>query len=328
MALKAGYKGIKNNLLNKLKAMPFISTIGDGLILEDGELSATGGGGGGADLSVIAPTFSTETAYTAGEYVTHENKLYVFTTDHAAGAWNASDVTEKSVSDVLEADAADIAKTYKTNDDTESTIVDGDYIPFFDSSAASGVGAAKKSTWSNFKSKILSTIISAIGVNESGEKASVAYTIGDHFYKNGKYCTVIAAISQGSDLILNTNYKEGTIAEHPTYVKIAESGSNSDTLHNKISSISTAFEALTSAEKSESRLKIVPSDGAWEQIYSYTGNHRYSIIIDVQPTLFRVGAVDFVNMTFVTATGQASGITFGDSSSQIVTWNLIIELLN
>ena len=46
MALKAGYKGIKNNLVNKLKVLPFISSIGDGLSLEDGELSATGGGGG------------------------------------------------------------------------------------------------------------------------------------------------------------------------------------------------------------------------------------------------------------------------------------------
>ena len=63
MALRAGDKGIKNNLLNKLKALPFISEIGDGLTLENGELSATGGGG--ADLSVIAPAFSAETAYTS-----------------------------------------------------------------------------------------------------------------------------------------------------------------------------------------------------------------------------------------------------------------------
>lgn len=142
MALKAGYKGIKNNLINKLKVMPFISEIGDGLTLENGELSATGGGGG-ADLSVIAPAFSAETAYTAGEYVTYESKLYKFTIDHAAGAWDVSDVTEITVSDDLE-------KTYKTDDATESAIVDADYIPFFDSSAS----ASKKSTWSNFCTKI------------------------------------------------------------------------------------------------------------------------------------------------------------------------------
>lgn len=146
MALKAGYKGIKNNLLNKLKVMLFISEIGDGLTLENGELSATGGGGG-ADLSVIAPAFSTETAYTAGEYVTYESKLYKFTIDHAAGAWDVSDVTEITVSDDLE-------KTYKTDDATVSAIVDADYIPFFDASAASGEGAPKKSTWSNFKAKL------------------------------------------------------------------------------------------------------------------------------------------------------------------------------
>lgn len=142
MALKAGYKGIKNNLLNKLKAMPFISDIGDGLILENGKLSATGGGGG-SDLSIIAPAFSAETAYTAGEYVTYESKLYKFTTDHVAGVWDVSDVTEVTVSDDLE-------KTYKTDDATESAIVDADYIPFYDSSAS----ASKKSTWNNFCTKI------------------------------------------------------------------------------------------------------------------------------------------------------------------------------
>ena len=160
MALKAGYKGIKNNLLNKLKVMPFISEIGDGLTLENGELSATGGGGG-ADLSVIAPAFSAETAYTAGEYVTYESKLYKFTTDHAAGAWDVSDVTEVTVTDDLE-------KTYKIDNATESAIVDADYIPFLDSSAST----PRKSTWSNFCSKIsakFATVFNAyLGVTSIG----------------------------------------------------------------------------------------------------------------------------------------------------------------
>lgn len=211
MALKAGYKGIKNNLLNKLKAMPFISEIGDGLTLEDGELSATGGGGGGADLSVIAPTFSAETAYTAGEYVTYESKLYKFTTDHAAGAWDVSDVTEVTVSDDLE-------KTYKSDDATESAIADADYVPFYDSSAS----ASRKSTWSNFKNKILSGVamISAIGTNETGTTASRAYAVAEHFYKDGKFCTAIASIAQGATFTLNTNYVEGNIAEYTEYKDI------------------------------------------------------------------------------------------------------------
>lgn len=122
MALKAGYKGIKNNLLNKLKAMPFISEIGDGLTLEDGELSATGGGGG-----------TTVVANPEGE---------------ATGVLAKLEVGEDIFS------IPQITKCYQTDNDTESAIVDGDYVPFFDSSAASGAGAPKKSTWSNFCSKI------------------------------------------------------------------------------------------------------------------------------------------------------------------------------
>ena len=56
-----------------------------------------GSGGGIADLSAIAPTFSTLTAYAVGAYVTYEGKLYKCTNAHAAGAWNAGDFTETSV---------------------------------------------------------------------------------------------------------------------------------------------------------------------------------------------------------------------------------------
>lgn len=66
-------------------------------------LMGGGGGGGssGVSATVIADAFSTSKAYTTGEYVTRENKLYVFTADHAAGAWDASDVSEVSVGEEL-----------------------------------------------------------------------------------------------------------------------------------------------------------------------------------------------------------------------------------
>ena len=153
MALKAGYKGIKNNLLNKLKAIPFISEIGDGLTLENGELSATGGGGGGT--TVVANPEGTATA--------DLNKLQVGSsiygipegTDVEANPTGSAtaDLTKLKVgSDIY--GIPDTSDCYKTTDSTESAIVDADYVPFFDSSAASGSGAPKKSTWSNFKSKL------------------------------------------------------------------------------------------------------------------------------------------------------------------------------
>lgn len=55
--------------------------------------------------------------------------------------------------------------------------------------------------------------ISAIGTNEDKATASQAYTVGQHFYKDGKFCTAIANIASGGTFTLNTNYVEGTIAE-------------------------------------------------------------------------------------------------------------------
>lgn len=124
MALRAGYKGVKNKDAQKLTGLADIKTIGDGLTLEDGELSAEGGGGG---TTVVA---NPETAATA-------------------------DLTKLTVGDTTYAVPPD-AKVYKTDDSTESTLADDDYVPFFDKSAASGNGAPKKSTWSNIKAKLKS----------------------------------------------------------------------------------------------------------------------------------------------------------------------------
>ena len=55
--------------------------------------------------------------------------------------------------------------------------------------------------------------ISAIGTNEDKPTASRAYAVGEHFYKDGKFCTCIQAIAQGAQFTLNTNYVEGTIAD-------------------------------------------------------------------------------------------------------------------
>ena len=65
----------------------------------------SGGGGGVADLSAIAPTFSDSTVYAVGKYVTYQGKLYRCTTRHTAGDWNPAHFTETNV------DADFMAKT-------------------------------------------------------------------------------------------------------------------------------------------------------------------------------------------------------------------------
>lgn len=68
------------------------------------ELEKNSGGGGSADSakrSDIATEFSTETNYTAGNFVYYEGKLYQFNADHSAGAWDPTDVVEANVTDQI-----------------------------------------------------------------------------------------------------------------------------------------------------------------------------------------------------------------------------------
>ena len=48
-----------------------------------------------------ADVFNTSTAYAAGKVVWHDGRLYVFTVDHAAGAWTGSDAVAVKIGDEL-----------------------------------------------------------------------------------------------------------------------------------------------------------------------------------------------------------------------------------
>lgn len=50
---------------------------------------------------ITASSFSTETAYAAGDYVVYNGKLYCFTADHAAGAWTGSDASACKMADEI-----------------------------------------------------------------------------------------------------------------------------------------------------------------------------------------------------------------------------------
>ena len=58
-------------------------------------------------LPSTADVFSASTAYSKGDYVWHNGKLYCFTADHAAGAWTGSDATAaKLANDVADLKSA------------------------------------------------------------------------------------------------------------------------------------------------------------------------------------------------------------------------------
>lgn len=61
-------------------------------------------------MAAVAPTFSTGTAYTAGQYVWYDGSLYRFTAAHAAGGWTGTDAVAASIG----ADLADIKANLAT----------------------------------------------------------------------------------------------------------------------------------------------------------------------------------------------------------------------
>lgn len=80
-------------------------------------------------LPSTANVFSASTAYSAGDYVWYNGKLYCFTADHAAGAWTGSDASETKLAD----DITDLKSAVNKYDDllyvikiTDPTITMGD----------------------------------------------------------------------------------------------------------------------------------------------------------------------------------------------------------
>lgn len=66
-----------------------------GLLKNDGTVDTTqyvSDISGKADLVTLAPAFSTSEAYTTGQYVTYDGRLYRFRRNHTFAAWNSSDV--------------------------------------------------------------------------------------------------------------------------------------------------------------------------------------------------------------------------------------------
>ena len=64
---------------------------------------------------MIAGEFDDTTAYNTGDIVVYEDALYKFKADHAAGAWDASEVDEISVVDLINAAEPDSLTTEQIN---------------------------------------------------------------------------------------------------------------------------------------------------------------------------------------------------------------------
>ena len=63
--------------------------------------------------------------------------------------------------------------------------------------------------------------ITVIGNVEDGATPSKSYAVGEHMIRGGKFCTVTSSVTTASTWTLNTNYVEGTIADNLAPLDIA-----------------------------------------------------------------------------------------------------------
>lgn len=71
-----------------------------------------------ADLTDLAPAFSTATAYMVGQYVSYDGNIYKCTSAHSAGAWVAGDFTLVAVGSELESKQNATDNSLQTTDKT------------------------------------------------------------------------------------------------------------------------------------------------------------------------------------------------------------------
>ena len=75
-----------------------------------------------ADLTDLAPAFSTSTAYTVGQYVSYDGNIYKCTSAHSAGAWVAGDFTLVAIgSELTELNSNLTSKQNATDNNLQTT---------------------------------------------------------------------------------------------------------------------------------------------------------------------------------------------------------------
>ena len=166
--------------------------------------------------------------------------------------------------------------------------------------------------------------MSVIGPEENGTTASQLYAFGDHFIRNGKYCIAIADIPQGTTLTLDTNYREGDIANtYPRYMQKAAS-SASVSYATALTELQSAYSNLTTSERRNSRIRraysiynvvnIAGSAGVYSEIGLDSDNYVNLYQLNIMAAQYMVG--------------KTGAVAVDKSTSNIGSNPLVLEVLN
>lgn len=245
-------------------------------------------------------------------------------------------VTSSDLSTTLSSYAT-TAAAFLTSDTAETTLDDADTFPFYDTSATAkkkGLLSTLKAFLKTYFDGIYSTFsgsyndltdkptipdvsgkadISAIGTNETGATASKAYAVGEHFYKNGKFCTCIQAIAQGAQFTLNTNYVEGTVAETLGGYKVVYTTTQAK-YADKMQELKTAWSGLSKNDKLRAIIVLlyqgepshVHQQMGYGSAFIATGN------VSGPNKILRFDVCDIANYTYFRVTINNTALSFED----------------
>lgn len=165
--------------------------------------------------------------------------------------------------------------------------------------------------------------ISAIAPNEPNATSSRDYAVGEHFYKNGEFCTAITSIAQGATFTLGTNYVEGTIADSITDKLIYSTGNTNQSVTTKLTALKTAFDGLSEEQRRKSFVRI--NDGTNPTRQDWLLINSVGIFLSIGNSTDSLLRIDILRIAAnETPTWRAYSLTTG-ISIETYTWSTTFD---
>ena len=174
-----------------------------------------------ADLTDLAPTFSSASAYAIGAYVTYNGDLYRFTSAHTAGdPWSSSEVTQVTVGSELGSISSTDILPPSSPTPTESTVVSA--ISGAPANTTSAASAYAVQQWSNTDRKRLIYEITAnpSGTTGIGTWDSSATPVETDWWQNDAFKLPDSANSKNIDIEFryDPQYNSGEVVPIGGYI--------------------------------------------------------------------------------------------------------------
>ena len=162
---------------------------------------------------------------------------------------------------------------------------------------------------SDISGKVDNSVVAPV---ENGATASRAYAIGEHFIKDGAFCTAKTAIASGATFTLNTNYIAGNIA--------GEFEKTPDTIHELVTNVSYTKKDGFVILSASGNTGVSITQGSWITLGTLPEGYRPT---ETWSTMAGIGgSVDYYGVMRVTSAGKVQVYQNLAASSSVVYGNL------